>query len=62
MVGRWRCWKTVQGEAVMGVGSCIPPSSCLPVATATQEQEHRFDRILPEGERQVVLLGEVGGI
>lgn len=46
----------------MGVGSCIPPSSCLPVATATQEQEHRFDRILPQGERQVVLLGEVGGI
>lgn len=50
---RWSCggdgeWSRLRG--VMGVGSCIPSWSCLPVATATREQEHLSTEFYQERE------------
>lgn len=48
-LGQWSSesagkWSWVRG--VMGFNSCIPFLLCLPVATATQEQEHHFHGML----------------
>lgn len=45
-MGVRRHWEAAQDWGSNGGRILHPPLSCLPVATATQKQEHHFDRFL----------------